>query len=1010
MGSEHQKPQQALPQPIPSVSPTAESHASATLDVKVTGASKQSNRRESKVILDLTTINPNPDAYQDNEQVISQESFTESTFVTNKNKSQKDTLGEKSTYYAQALKGWNFRVPNVSEYGIYLYILKERYRFTEQEARQIIETRKESIANEIKIKAPAELPGFSTNFVFISSEVDTFYQDLARKYAALRVKPQEQQQISSAEQQRINNQKEYWLQVAKQIAPERPLAAYLYEKVLTDQQVNVVNQGADQIFRSIFGNITLSVDNPQQESQRQWWNLFRDYVLIQAVARGDIQIPAPMPVSTPTPQPSTSPAPSEVPPQSTQSLSAEEYDKLISPEPAYEPDFEGSMPVSTPFPPSGEPGLGSQPTEALPRTGNESQQVEQSPTPTPKPSRVNHPNKQQLESIAQFQQDLKRNAQTRLQQNRDRLNQSQERYANPDPSNQNWASLRQQIALEEQLQDSRLKALQQIFAFFHEVTGRDTPAAGLLLRTVTSAEERRQLLLDFYQEQFRSYQENFQSEKFRMGWAEYGPQMQPLIEKFYIVDALLEQLYQLEPALAVLPPIDEEDRKKNTPERNRQLQQQMSKGFDTARNSIGKLEKALQDDKEGNLALKFDQVVEQTLAEIKNPQQRQQIVEWLQQRQQTERKNELKGTIGTVSLTIGAIAASTTGVGLLAILFGGSATLLGGSMAIDGFKEAGMLLDTVQAGQLGGERLTAANPQQAQMSYQLAVVSLSLALLDAGVTVNSVRQVLSQREAVQALFKLKPAQKQQFARVTQLQEAGNFAGSEKLLQEFLDQSKDLAKSEREVLARLVGRKSSIFQDEWSAEVKAYFDEYYGKIGRTADDVSDLVESSRRRGVTVEEGDVNEFARNKKTRGTIRYSADGEMPIKRWSYKEEFLHSLVEQARKRKKQVQPQIDRMITANKKASALGQPLPYSEAEIEQLTPKSLREISRIKKEIEARYPNKKDQPPGFSPGDAAEEIFVKEWLLKHSKLGEVGEAERVLLETQIERLRKYGFSRGY
>jgi hypothetical protein len=36
------------------------------------------------------------------------------------------------------------------------------------------------------------------------------------------------------------------------------------------------------------------------------------------------------------------------------------------------------------------------------------------------------------------------------------------------------------------------------------------------------------------------------------------------------------------------------------------------------------------------------------------------------------------------------------------------------------------------------------------------------------------------------------------------------------------------------------------------------------------------------------------------------------------------------------------------------------------------------------------------GFSSGEAAEEVFIKEWLLKHPKLGEVGEAERILLET--------------
>jgi hypothetical protein len=120
---------------------------------------------------------------------------------------------------------------------------------------------------------------------------------------------------------------------------------------------------------------------------------------------------------------------------------------------------------------------------------------------------------------------------------------------------------------------------------------------------------------------------------------------------------------------------------------------------------------------------------------------------------------------------------------------------------------------------------------------------------------------------------------------------------------------------------------------------------------------------------------------------------------------------VDQARKRRDNVQPQIDRMKAANEKANQMGQPKPYSESEIEQLIPKSLREIKRIQQQIEARYRNNpKGKPPGFSPGVAAEEIFVKEWLLKHPKLGEVGAAERVLLETQIERLKQYGLSHGY
>jgi len=199
-----------------------------------------------------------------------------------------------------------------------------------------------------------------------------------------------------------------------------------------------------------------------------------------------------------------------------------------------------------------------------------------------------------------------------------------------------------------------------------------------------------------------------------------------------------------------------------------------------------------------------------------------------------------------------------------------------------------------------------------------------------------------------------------------------------------------------------GRRS--IQSKWDDEVRQYLDKYYALVGKHSDELEDLITSAQKKGIEVKEGFEPEFKPNKKSKGTIIYTTGGVLPTKRWSFKEEFLHSLVEQSRKKLKIVQPEIDRMKTMNKKAAERGEPLPFSAEQIARLTPKILKDISRIKKEIDKR--NLKAE----ATGRAAEEVFVKEWMLKHPKLGEIGEAERTLLETQIERLRKYGLSRGY
>jgi hypothetical protein len=92
----------------------------------------------------------------------------------------------------------------------------------------------------------------------------------------------------------------------------------------------------------------------------------------------------------------------------------------------------------------------------------------------------------------------------------------------------------------------------------------------------------------------------------------------------------------------------------NTPENNHKVQQRMNRGFETSR-SISKLEHGLQNDQNSSLAPKFDAVVRQTLSEIKDPKQRQQVLSWVQPQQKAEHERQMQGTLGQVGTTVGAV-------------------------------------------------------------------------------------------------------------------------------------------------------------------------------------------------------------------------------------------------------------------------------------------------------------------------------------------------------------------
>ena len=96
------------------------------------------------------------------------------------------------------------------------------------------------------------------------------------------------------------------------------------------------------------------------------------------------------------------------------------------------------------------------------------------------------------------------------------------------------------------------------------------------------------MIVTFYQHQLGTH------------WKQLAPQMMPWVDQFYMADALRDRMFVHEPALAVLTP--GELQQASTTADNRQLQQRMAIGFDKTRDSIGKVEKGLQNDKDGSLA------------------------------------------------------------------------------------------------------------------------------------------------------------------------------------------------------------------------------------------------------------------------------------------------------------------------------------------------------------------------------------------------------------------------
>lgn len=150
--------------------------------------------------------------------------------------------------------------------------------------------------------------------------------------------------------------------------------------------------------------------------------------------------------------------------------------------------------------------------------------------------------------------------------------------------------------------------------------------------------------------------------------------------------------------------------------------------------------------------------------------------------------------------------------------------------------------------------------------------------------------------------------------------------------------------------------------ELSSNVQDYWHEYYNSVGAQGDNLDFLVSSAKNKGINIISGSQAAFD---PMTGNIELAPDS----KKWEFFEEFLHKKVAKG-----------------------------WKKDEIAKLT-QQLRKVKDYKgyKSVKA-------------PAVAAEEIIVKQWLLRHASLVGVGQAEKILLQNQINQLKQYGTGRGY
>jgi hypothetical protein len=383
---------------------------------------------------------------------------------------------------------------------------------------------------------------------------------------------------------------------------------------------------------------------------------------------------------------------------------------------------------------------------------------------------------------------------TRIQNNRDRLNQSELRYRETDPKkNPNWANLDAQAEIVEDLRHREQNAKDALKGVYDKAIGRGgVPMVPAAFKDIDSnPEQSRELILQFYQQVTGP------------NWKRLEPQFTRYANELYLATKVKHAMYETEPALAVVSAEYMDQLPPTTPQNTRKIQQVMTEGFAPMRDSMGKLEQAIRGDKSGNTAFELDRVVEGTLADIKDPQQRQKVAEWIADKRKREQDQRLLGNVLTGLSVLGGAGAGLLGFARTAWVLGGTASALFGATTLQDLRQTGLVLDGAQGQGPGNQRLTSADVNQAQTAYYTNYVNVAFLLLEGGMTVKSVVGLLQERRALETLAKLTPVERGEFAQAAQLQQAGKTAEAEGRLQKIRKQVGEEVYKKIEACLRLV---------------------------------------------------------------------------------------------------------------------------------------------------------------------------------------------------------------
>jgi hypothetical protein len=319
--------------------------------------------------------------------------------------------------------------------------------------------------------------------------------------------------------------------------------------------------------------------------------------------------------------------------------------------------------------------------------------------------------------VGHFQRELQKNAHSALESNRERLNQQQRQYQDPNPKSPYWQALWKAKRTHDGL-ETRIRVLEAQAAKSAEDLNNQSD-----LPSLKSPEEQR----------------NSPRQKELEGLAaQKAAQRQELaLLKGY----KLQTEYEF-PALSAMG-----SEKANTRENNAQISGRIPEKFDEIRGSISDLEGQIQNDPK--VALRLDKVVEKIL---KDGGDSVEVREWLASEQFWKGVGTAAGAIGTGAAVVAMLL--NPEVGILRWIAAG----LGIGTAAAQLPDAIIEDRAAQSGRGGAQQVTSLDPDTARGNLTLAWVSLGVAGLDAGLQPEVVAQVVRLPGVARAAMSMTKAQ------------------------------------------------------------------------------------------------------------------------------------------------------------------------------------------------------------------------------------------------------------